>query len=157
MSWGGTIEDQRERKRAYNAAYYASHKEELLRKQHERYMAHRDEINAKRRARGTTPAQREAKRLEMKARRERFQRGEQDVKHGTPHAYNVGCRCDVCKEAHSIYQKEYRAKVKAERERMETVDLVEDAWSADTAVVYIAGRGSFAIELPPCEKRKKDE
>ena len=32
------------------------------------------------------------------------------VSHGTPNAYtNYGCRCEVCREAHSLYRSERRA------------------------------------------------
>jgi hypothetical protein len=33
------------------------------------------------------------------------------VSHGTPNAYtNYGCRCDPCREAHSLYRSERRAR-----------------------------------------------
>ncbi|HRC61984.1 MAG: hypothetical protein K1X87_03670 [Dehalococcoidia bacterium] len=33
------------------------------------------------------------------------------VFHGTPNAYtNYGCRCDACREAHSLYRSERRAR-----------------------------------------------
>jgi hypothetical protein len=33
------------------------------------------------------------------------------VFHGTPNAYtNYGCRCDLCREAHSLYRSERRAR-----------------------------------------------
>ena len=33
------------------------------------------------------------------------------VSHGTPNAYtNYGCRCELCREAHSLYRSERRAR-----------------------------------------------
>ncbi|MGE3413713.1 MAG: hypothetical protein AB7L91_15960 [Dehalococcoidia bacterium] len=33
------------------------------------------------------------------------------VSHGTPNAYtNYGCRCDRCRQAHSLYRSERRAR-----------------------------------------------
>lgn len=77
------------------------------------------------------------------------------VFHGTPNAYtNYGCRCDSCREAHSLYRSERRARDPAKyttymreymrkyraRKRLEREALCANCGEAPSAVLADNGK-----------------
>lgn len=157
---GKAADEARERERARSRAYYAAHRDEQRKKGLEYYHAHRDEILAKRRAQAKTDLEaRRKKKAEYEAkRREKVRSGEVEVKHGADYGYNMGCRCELCKSAHSLRRAKGKAdllKLRSERVPIERMGLVDYAKSLDRVVVHMAGGEQRTYEFPPCEEGER--
>lgn len=52
-----------------------------------------------------------------------------ELKHGTPHAYNLGCRCDACRDCN-------RRRAKSRREHLRSLrKLVDGRWVTTISIV----------------------
>lgn len=50
--------------------------------------------------------------------RKRFQADPSDPRHGSIEGYNMGCKCDRCREASRLYSKQNRERYRAHKQRM---------------------------------------
>lgn len=67
--------------------------------------------------------------------------------HGTNARYVYGCRCDACREAHSVYEKRRRDRMRAEKPSEVSLEDLMASAAKKTAVVHVAGRGDVEVRL----------